>query len=175
MALNKEQRLKAYRDMVRIRKFETKLPELIAEGHAWGEAHQYIGEEAVAVGVSAALTKQDSMTSTHRGHGHLIAKGGEIKYMLAELGGKATGYCKGKGGSMHITSREVGIYGTNGMVGQGVPIGVGVAYANKMMKDGTVTVTYFGDGAANEGAVHESMNIASAMKLPVIFVCENKG
>lgn len=173
MPLTKEQKLKAYYDMVMIRQFETKLPQIIIEGDAWGEAHQYIGEEAVAVGVSAALTQKDSLTSTHRGHGHLIAKGGDVKYMLAELGGKATGYCKGKGGSMHITSLDVGIYGTNGMVGQGVCIALGVAYANKTLKDGTVTVAYFGDGAANEGSIHESMNLASILKLPIIFVCEN--
>lgn len=173
MALNREQKLKAYRDMLLIRQFETKLPQLIAEGYAWGEAHQYIGQEAVAVGVSSALTKEDSVTSTHRGHGHLIAKGGEVKYMFAELAGKATGYCKGKGGSMHITSLEHGIYGANGMVGQGVAIALGVAFANKYKEDHTVTVAYFGDGAANEGVIHECMNMASILKLPIIFLCEN--
>ncbi len=173
MALNREQKLKAYKDMLLIRQFESRLPQLIAEGHAWGEAHQYIGQEAVAVGVSSALTKEDSVTSTHRGHGHLIAKGGEVKYMFAELAGKTTGYCKGKGGSMHITSLEHGIYGANGMVGQGVCIALGVAFANKYKDDHTVTVAYFGDGAANEGTIHECMNLASILKLPIIFLCEN--
>ncbi len=173
MALNAEQKRKAYRDMLLIRKFESVLPSLVSEGIIFGEAHQYIGEEAVAVGVSAALRTEDSVTSTHRGHGHLIAKGGEVKYMFAELAGKASGYCKGKGGSMHITSLEKGIYGANGMVGQGTAIALGVAFANKYKNDHTVTVAYFGDGAANEGIVHECMNLASILKLPIIFLCEN--
>lgn len=173
MALNREQKLKAYKDMLTIREFETVLPQLIAEGVIFGEAHQYIGQEAVAVGVSSALTKEDSMTSTHRGHGHLIAKGGDVKYMFAELAGKEAGYCKGKGGSMHITSLDLGIYGTNGMVGQGVCIALGVAFASKYKNEHTVTVAYFGDGAANEGSVHECMNLASILKLPIIFLCEN--
>lgn len=173
MVLTKERKLKMYKDMCLIRLFELKAPQLFAEGLVTGEAHQYIGQEAVAVGISSALTKADSITSTHRGHGHLIAKGGDVRYMFAEIGGRATGYCHGKGGSMHITSREIGIYGANGMVGQGTGIAIGVAFANKYLKDGTVTVSYFGEGASNQGVVHESMNIASVHKLPVIFVCEN--
>jgi TPP-dependent pyruvate/acetoin dehydrogenase alpha subunit len=173
MSMTTEQKRKAYETMYKIRQFDLTCPKLFAEGLVAGEAHQYIGEEAVAAGVSAALTKEDSVTSTHRGHGHLIAKGGDVKYMFAELGGKATGYCHGKGGSMHITSREVGIYGANGMVGQGVGIALGVAFADKYLKDGTVTAAYFGDGASNEGLVHECMNLASILKLPMLFICEN--
>lgn len=173
MVMQKDQKLKAYKDMLLIREFETKAPVILSEGYMFGEPHQYIGEEAVAVGISSVLNKEDSITSTHRGHGHLIAKGGDVKYMFAELGGRTTGYCKGKGGSMHITSVDLGIYGANGMVGQGPCIAVGVAYAAKLAKDGSVVVTYFGDGASSEGSIHEAMNMASILQLPLIFVCEN--
>lgn len=175
MALNKEQKLAAYKSMLRIREFEDALPRMQEEGIYQSEPHQYIGEEAVAVGVSSVLTITDTFTSTHRGHGHLLAKGGEMKYMYAELCGKATGYCKGKGGTMHVTSKELGSFGANGMVGQGVCMALGAAFANKYEKTTDIAVAYFGDGAANEGTIHESMNLASVLKLPVLFVCENNG
>jgi TPP-dependent pyruvate/acetoin dehydrogenase alpha subunit len=173
MTLSKEEKMKMLHDMLLIRRFDERGAELVESGELYGEVHQYIGQEAVAVGVSSVLDKDDGITSNHRGHGHLIAKGGDINKMMAELGGKVTGYCKGKGGSMHITSLDMGIYGTNGMVGQGVPIALGSAFANKYKKNGLVTAAYFGDGASNEGAVLESMNMAALWKLPMIFVCEN--
>ena len=139
-----------------------------------GEVHQYVGEEAVAVGVCSALRLDDVITSTHRGHGHIIAKGGDLRRMMAELGGKRDGYCRGKGGSMHITAVELGIYGANGIVGGGVPHAVGSGCSRpSYLGQGTVAVAFFGDGASNQGVVHEAMNLASIYDLPVIFVCEN--
>jgi pyruvate dehydrogenase E1 component alpha subunit len=132
-----------------------------------------IGEEASPTGVCAALTDQDYITSTHRGHGHLLAKGGKPKPMMAEIFGKSTGYCKGKGGSMHIADFSIGILGANGIVGAGLPIATGAGLSAKMRKSGQVAVCFFGDGASNEGTFHESLNIASSWKLPVVFVCEN--
>ena len=173
MTLSKEQRMKMLKDMLMIREFDERAVSLVNEGEVTGEVHQYIGQEAVAAGVCSALKKEDVITSTHRGHGHLLAKGGDVNKMMAELGGRRTGYCKGKGGSMHITSLELGIYGTNGMVGQGVPIGVGAAFASKYENKDHVAVTFFGDGASNEGSVHEAMNMAAIWNLPAIFVCEN--
>ncbi|MBM4763848.1 thiamine pyrophosphate-dependent dehydrogenase E1 component subunit alpha [Bacillus sp. B15-48] len=173
MALSKEEKMRLLHDMLLIRRFDERGAELVNQGELYGEVHQYIGEEAVAVGISSVLKQEDGITSNHRGHGHVIAKGGDINKMMAELGGKVTGYCKGKGGSMHITSLDLGIYGTNGMVGQGVPIALGAAFANHYKKNDQVIVTYFGDGASNEGAVFESMNMAALWKLPLIFVCEN--
>ena len=161
MALNREQKLKAYKDMLLIRQFESRLPQLIAEGHAWGEAHQYIGQEAVAVGVSSALTKEDSVTSTHRGHGHLIAKGGEVKYMFAELAGKATGYCGGRASHMLIACKEKGVLGGCGIVCGGLGIGVGYGLSFKMDHSDRVCLSFLGDGATNEGMFHEAMNMAA--------------
>lgn len=162
-----------YRKMLTIRRFEERVSILYREGEIPGFVHLYIGEEAIAVGVCSQLNKDDFITSTHRGHGHLIAKGGDLKLMMAELYGKGTGYCKGKGGSMHIADMELGILGANGIVGGGLPIAVGAGYSARLRKTSQVSVAFFGDGASNEGIFHESLNMASAWDLPVIFVCEN--
>ncbi|WP_353987373.1 thiamine pyrophosphate-dependent dehydrogenase E1 component subunit alpha [Ruicaihuangia caeni] len=163
------------RQMVRIRRFEEKLAVLFKRGRLPGFVHLYLGEEAVAVGVCAALREDDRITSTHRGHGHLIAKGAEVDRMMAELFGRVDGYCRGKGGSMHIVSFELGIMGTNGIVGGGIPIGTGSALGDQHLGRDSVTVVFFGDGASNQGVFFESMNLAAIWKLPVIFVCENNG
>ena len=162
-----------HRRMVRIRLFEEAAGRLAEQGKLPGFLHLYVGEEAVASGVCANLTDQDSITSTHRGHGHLVAKGGIFRPMMAELMGKATGYCNGKGGSMHISSLEVGMLGANGIVGAGSPIAVGAAFAHKYRDNGNVAVAFFGDGATNIGAFHEAANMACALKLPIVFACEN--
>ncbi|MBP2666567.1 MAG: Pyruvate dehydrogenase (acetyl-transferring) [Firmicutes bacterium] len=141
-------------------------------GELPGFVHLYIGEEAIATGLLSELKQDDYITSTHRGHGHCIAKGAKIKPMMAEIFGKSTGYCKGKGGSMHIADFSVGMLGANGVVGGGINLAVGAALASKMKKSGQVAVTFFGDGGANRGTVHEGMNMAAIWKLPVIFVCE---
>jgi len=171
--VSKDKLLKMYRTMQTIRQFEERLRDLFKEGKVPGFVHVSIGEEASATGVCAALTDQDYITSTHRGHGHLLAKGGRLKPMMAELFGKKTGYCKGKGGSMHIADFSIGILGANGIVGAGLPIATGAALSAKMRKSGQVAVCFFGDGASNEGTFHESLNIASSWKLPVVYVCEN--
>lgn len=163
------------RQMIRIRRFEEKLAALFKRGTLPGFVHLYLGEEAVAVGVCAALRADDRITSTHRGHGHLIAKGATVDKMMAELFGRIDGYCRGKGGSMHIVSFELGIMGTNGIVGGGIPIGTGSAWGDQHLGRDTVTVVFFGDGASNQGVFFESMNLAAIWKLPVIFVCENNG
>jgi pyruvate dehydrogenase E1 component alpha subunit len=165
--------IELYRGMVRIRRFEEKVSELFSKGLIPGFVHLYIGEEAVAVGVCANLTKNDYITSTHRGHGHCIAKGADLRRMMAELFGKKTGYCKGKGGSMHIADYSSGILGANAIVGANIPIAAGAAFAAKSKGTNHVAVAFFGDGASNTGAFHEGINIAAAWKLPVIFVCEN--
>jgi pyruvate dehydrogenase E1 component alpha subunit len=159
--------------MVSIRLFEEKVGELFLAGELPGFVHLYVGEEAIAVGVCANLNNQDYITSTHRGHGHCIAKGAKVKPMMAEIYGKVTGYCKGKGGSMHIADFAVGMLGANGVVGGGINLAVGAALASKMKKSGQVAVTFFGDGASNRGTVHEGMNMAAIWKLPVIFVNEH--
>ena len=164
-----------HRRMVRIRVFETEAGRMAEAGKIPGALHLYVGEEAVAAGVMTHLSDADWITSTHRGHGHLIAKGGAFDRMFAELFGRATGYCRGKGGSMHISNMELGMLGANGIVGAGPPIAVGAAFANKYRKTDRVAVTFFGDGASNEGAFHEAANMAALYKLPVIFVCENNG
>ncbi len=171
--LEKEKFLEMYEKMVRIRKFELKVEELHLEGKLPGLKHLYVGEEAVAVGVISALKENDYIASTHRGHGHCIAKGSDIKKMMAELYGKKTGYCKGKGGSMHISDINLGILGANGIVGANIPIAGGAALSIKLKGSGEVAVSFFGDGGANQGIFHEGINLASAWKLPVIFVCEN--
>lgn len=162
-----------YQTMLTIRHFENKAVELFAAGKLPGFVHLYIGEEAVATGVCATLTEHDYITSTHRGHGHLIAKGGKVDLMMAELFAKATGYCKGKGGSMHIADVDLGILGANGIVGAGQPISVGAAFACKYKQTGNVAVCFFGDAASNRGTFHEALNLAAVWKLPVIFICEN--
>jgi pyruvate dehydrogenase E1 component alpha subunit len=164
-----------HRRMVRIRHFEERAGKLMEDGKIPGALHLYVGQEAVASGVMVHLSNDDWITSTHRGHGHLIAKGGEFGPMFAELYGKATGYCKGKGGSMHISNMALGMLGANGIVGGGPPIAVGAGFSNKFRKTDRVAVTFFGDGASNEGSFHEAANMAGLYQLPVIFVCENNG
>ncbi|SDF45394.1 thiamine pyrophosphate-dependent dehydrogenase E1 component subunit alpha [Sporolituus thermophilus] len=162
-----------YRRMMTIRLFEEKVGELFLAGELPGFVHLYVGEEAIAVGVCANLTDADYITSTHRGHGHCIAKGAKIRPMMAEIYGKKTGYCKGKGGSMHIADFSIGMLGANGVVGGGYTLAVGAALAAKMKKSGQVAVCFFGDGASNRGTFHEALNMAAVWKLPVVFVCEN--
>lgn len=173
MVPGKDMLIWMYEKMLLIRYFEEKVVELFAAGKIPGFVHSYIWEEAVAVGTCANLRKDDFITSTHRGHGHLLAKGGDPRRMMAELFGKKTGYCKGKGGSMHIASIEVGILGANGIVGGGIPMAGGAAYALSKQGKDSVVVCFFGDGASNQGTFHEALNLASIWKLPVIYVCEN--
>ncbi len=167
--------LDMHKRMVRIRLFEEAAGKLMEDGKVPGALHLYVGQEAVAAGVMVHLTNKDQITSTHRGHGHLIAKGGEFNKMYAELYGKSTGYCKGKGGSMHICDMDLGMLGANGIVGGGPPIAMGAAFSNKFRKTKDVSATFFGDGASNEGAFHEAANMAALFKLPIVFVCENNG
>lgn len=171
--MDEKMMVEVYRKMLRIRRFEEKVSELFSDGRIPGFVHLYIGEEAVAVGACAALRKDDYITSTHRGHGHCIAKGGSLKYMMAELFGKETGYCKGKGGSMHIADIELGILGANGIVAAGIPIAVGAALSAKMRNTDQIAIAFFGDGASNRSTFHEAVNLAAVWDLPVIFLCEN--
>ncbi len=173
MEYSKEFLQKLYGTMVRIRTFEKKAEELFLQGKLPGFIHLYIGEEAIATGVMANLKKEDYITSTHRGHGHMIAKGADIKKMMAELYGKETGYCRGKGGSMHIADLSIGVLGANGEVAGGLPIAAGAGMAIKLKKSNQVVVAFFGDGASNRGAFHEALNWCSVYKLPVIFLNEN--
>ena len=161
--------------MSRIRKFEEAVEDLFGRGMMHGTMHLSIGQEASPVGVCLALNLEDQITSTHRGHGHCIAKGADPVRMVAELLGKENGYCGGRGGSMHIADVETGNLGANGIVGGGIPIAVGAALSSQLMKKGTVVISFFGDGAMNEGAFHEAANLASIWKLPVVFICENNG
>jgi acetoin:2,6-dichlorophenolindophenol oxidoreductase subunit alpha len=163
----------AYRQMRLIRRFEERVIQLVNANEIAGTTHEYIGEEAIAVGVCSLLNPTDIIASTHRGHGHIIAKGGDVKRMMAELFGRATGYNRGKGGSMHIADLALGIYGANGIVAAGVPIAAGAAWAAKLRKTGQIAVAFFGDGGANQGVLHETMNLAGIWQLPLIFVCEN--
>lgn len=163
------------RKMYLIRRFEEGAEDSYMRGLVHGTMHLSIGQEASAVGICMPLTDADQITSTHRGHGHCIAKGADVKRMFAEFFGKTTGYCKGRGGSMHIADVTKGNLGANGIVAGGIPIAVGAALSAKKMKTGKVVVSFFGDGANNEGAFHESLNMASIWKLPVVFVCENNG
>jgi TPP-dependent pyruvate/acetoin dehydrogenase alpha subunit len=174
-ALGRQRLLSMYEQMRTIRVFEDTLHELFATGEIPGFVHLYAGEEAVAVGIMAAMRSDDYVTSTHRGHGHCLAKGVELKPMLAEIYGRVTGICKGKGGSMHIADVSRGMLGANGIVGAGPPIAVGAALASKLRKTGQVCVSFFGDGASNQGTLHEAMNLAAIWALPCIFVCENNG
>jgi len=161
------------RQMMRIRAFELTMEKLFLAGKLPGFLHVYIGEEAVAVGVCSCLTDKDYITSTHRGHGHAIAKGASTDRMAAELYGKSTGYCKGKGGSMHVASFEIGMLGANGIVGGGFGIVVGAGIAARNNKQNQIAVCFFGDGASNKGEFHEAVNMASILKLPIVFLCEN--
>lgn len=172
-SLGRDEQLNLLRTMVRIRAFETRVEELFLNRKIPGFVHLYIGEEAVASGVMASLRKSDWITSTHRGHGHTLAKGASTDRMMAELYGKKTGYCKGKGGSMHIADFSVGMLGANGVVGGGYNIAVGAGISATMRKTDEVAVCFFGDGASNRGTFHEALNLASVWKLPVLFVNEN--
>jgi pyruvate dehydrogenase E1 component alpha subunit len=171
--LTVEEQLGMYRTMVKIRKFDTAVKDLWKKNIIYGIAHSYVGAEAVAVGACAALRESDRITSTHRGHGHVIAKGGDMKLMMAELMGKATGYCGGKGGSMHIAAVNKGMLGATGIVGSGMPIAVGSGLSAQVLNTGDVTLCFHGDGATNQGVWHESVNLCAAWRLPVVFVCEN--
>ena len=173
MAISKEQMKDMYVKMRRIRDFESTAAKLFAEGKIPGFVHLYLGEEAIAPAVCECLRDDDFITSTHRGHGHIIAKGGDLNLMMAELFGRETGYCKGKGGSMHIADRDKGILGANGIVGAGHCIACGAGLSAKIRGTDQVCVCFFGDGSTNQGTFHESLNMASIWKLPVIFVCEN--
>ncbi len=161
------------RRMLRIRYFEEEVIRLVQGGEVVGAAHCYIGEEAVAVGACAALRADDYITGNHRSHGHPIAKGGDVRRAMGELLGKRTGYCKGKGGSMHLADFSIGILGESGILGSALPVAVGAALGSRMQGHDRVVVAFFGDGASNEGSCHETMNLAAVWKLPVIFVCEN--
>jgi pyruvate dehydrogenase E1 component alpha subunit len=167
--------LEMYERMIQIRVFEDLAGKNFAAGLVPGFVHLYAGEEAVAVGICSQLTNRDYITSTHRGHGHCIAKGVDIDGMVAELMGKSTGICKGKGGSMHIADVEKGMLGANGIVGGGIPLACGAALTAKSLGTGGVAVCFFGDGASNQGTFHEGLNLASIWNLPVVFVCENNG
>ena len=171
--LDKPLLLDLYRKMVTVRNFEETAADLFMKGQLPGFLHLYVGEEAVAAGVMAHLTAQDMITSTHRGHGHAVAKGARLDMMFAELFAKKTGYCHGKGGSMHIADLDLGILGANGIVGGGVPIATGAGLALKMKGSDRVTVCFFGDGASNTGAFYEGVNLAAVWELPVVFICEN--
>jgi pyruvate dehydrogenase E1 component alpha subunit len=175
MQLDRAALLSAYRSMRMIRAFETKLAELVTAGKMGGFMHLYAGEEAVAVGVCQQLRETDFVASTHRGHGHCIAKGVDVRGMMAELFGRATGCCKGKGGSMHIADIDKGMLGANGIVGGGIPLTTGAALSAKLRRTGGVAVAFFGDGATNQGAFHESLNMAANWKLPAVYVVENNG
>jgi acetoin:2,6-dichlorophenolindophenol oxidoreductase subunit alpha len=166
-------KLKMFKDMLKIRYFEEKVRELDMKGKLPGFFHLYVGEEAVAVGACTAINSDDYITSTHRGHGHLIAKGGDPGKAMAELYAKETGYNKGRGGSMHIAAPSLGMLGANGIVGAGIPIATGAALSSKYQKNGKVAVCFFGDAGSSQGTFHEALNIAAAFNLPVIYVCEN--
>jgi pyruvate dehydrogenase E1 component alpha subunit len=175
MELSRDRLLETYRTMRTIRSFEQTLNELSQAGRVPGFLHLYAGEEAIAAGVCSALGDSDYVTSTHRGHGHSIAKGVDLNAMMAEIFGKSAGVCRGKGGSMHIADVGKGMLGANGIVGAGIPLAIGAALSAKVRKTGGVAIAFFGDGATNQGAFHESLNIASILKLPAIFVIENNG
>lgn len=171
--ISKKESFKLLLIMLKIRAFEEKLRELFKNGLAEGAAHVSVGQEAVAAGVCIHLDKTDYVTSNHRGHGHCIAKGASLQKMTAEVMTRKDGISKGRGASMHMYDAEMGILGTNGIVGGGIPIAVGAAFANKYKNKDSVVVCFFGDGASNNGVFHESLNMASIWKLPVIFICEN--
>ena len=173
MEENKDLLMLMMRRMMTIRRFEETVMGLVQQAEMVGMAHCYIGEEAVAVGACAALRDDDYITGNHRSHGHPIAKGGDVRKAMAELLGKSTGYCKGKGGSMHLADFSIGILGESGIVASSLPVAVGAALGSKMQGNDRVVVSFFGDGASNQGACHEAMNLASIWKLPVMFICEN--
>ena len=171
--LEKPMLVEMLRRMVRIRYFEEAVIRLVEGAEIVGAAHSYIGEEAVAVGACMALRDDDWMTGNHRSHGHPIAKGGDVRTAMAELLGKSTGICKGKGGSMHLADFSIGILGESGILGSSIPVAVGAALGSRLQGNDRVAVCFFGDGASNEGSFHESINLAAVWNLPVIFLCEN--
>lgn len=171
--LNLEVKINMYRQMLLIRNFEYEVRKLLEQARIKGTAHLYIGQEAIAVGACSALRENDYITSTHRGHGHCIAKGARVDKMMAELFGKSTGYCHGKGGSMHIADIDTYNLGANGIVGGGIPIATGAGLSIKMRETDQVVTCFFGDAATNQGSFHESVNLASVWDLPVIYLCEN--
>jgi acetoin:2,6-dichlorophenolindophenol oxidoreductase subunit alpha len=173
MGLEKNPLIELYTKMLTIRRFEERVVNEFRSGHIRGFIHSYIGEEAIAAGVCAHLKDNDRIVSHHRGHGHCIAKGADMKRMMAEIYGKKTGYCKGKGGSMHIADFKIGMLGADGIVAAGLPIAAGAATAAQLENNGSVAAVFFGDGACQEGEFHESLNLASIWKLPLLFVCEN--
>ena len=173
MAISNEQMKDMYVKMRRIRDFESTAAKLFAEGKIPGFVHLYLGEEAVATGACATLRDDDYIGSTHRGHGHLVARGADLNRMMAEILGKETGYSKGKGGSMHIMAMDKGILGANGIVGGEIPIATGAAYSAKYRGTDQVTLAFFGDSASNEGTFHESINMAAAWNLPCVYIIEN--
>jgi TPP-dependent pyruvate/acetoin dehydrogenase alpha subunit len=168
-------KLSMFSTMVKIRRVEERLLDLFAQGKIPGFIHVSIGQEAVPVGVCSALRPDDAISNTHRGHGQAIAKGADLKRFMAEIYGRIDGYCKGRAGSMHMASKELGIIGSNGVVGGGIPISLGTAFASMYRGNDCVTVCFLGDGATNEGTFHESLNLAALRNLPVVFCCENKG
>ena len=170
---DKELLIKLYTTMLKIRLFEEKMIEVFRKGELPGWLHTYIGQEAVATGVCLNLKSTDYITSTHRGHGHFIAKGGDLRKIAAELYAKTTGCCKGRGGSMHIADMDIGVLSANGIVGGGIPIATGAAFGCDYLKNKRIVVSFFGDGASDNGAFHESLNIASIWNLPIIYLCEN--
>jgi len=173
MPVEKEKLIDMYRTMARIRVFEERVSKEFAAGNIPGFVHLYIGEEAIATGACANLGPDDYITSTHRGHGHLLAKGGRTDLMMAELYGRKTGYCKGKGGSMHIADADIGILGANGIVGGGITIAGGAALSAQMRGTDQVVICFLGDGASNRGTFHEGVNLAACWNLPVVYVIEN--
>jgi TPP-dependent pyruvate/acetoin dehydrogenase alpha subunit len=175
LGLPVETLLALYRDMWRIRRFEETALYHSTQGSVYGALHLYIGEEATAVGICSTLRRDDYVASTHRGHGHCIAKGARMDRMMAELFGRSTGYCKGKGGSMHIADFSCGMLGANGIVGAGLGLAAGAALSAQTRKSGQVGVAFFGDGGATRGTFHEVINLSALWKLPVLFVCENNG
>lgn len=168
-----EKLIHLYKEMWLIRYFDEKVDQFFAKGMIHGTTHLCVGQEASSAGAIAALKDIDKITSTHRGHGHCISKGADVNRMMAELFGRETGYCKGKGGSMHIADLEKGNLGANGIVGGGIPLAVGAALTSKMKGEGYVVLCFFGDGASNEGSFHEAVNLAAIWSLPVVFICEN--
>jgi TPP-dependent pyruvate/acetoin dehydrogenase alpha subunit len=173
MTISSTGQLARYRTTALIRAFETRVAELYRDGEIPGFVHTSLGQEAVAAGVCSALEREDYLTTTHRGHGHVLAKGADVDRMMAELFAKSTGLCGGKGGSMHVADPTVGILGANAIVGAGIPLAVGAALSSKLLRQGRVAVSFFGEGAVNQGAFHEAVNLAAIWDLPVVFVCEN--
>ena len=171
--MKKDDLLRMYSQMLRIRRVEERLLEIFAQGKIPGFIHVSIGQEAVPVGVCSILRPDDYISNTHRGHGQALAKGADLKKFMAELFGRRDGYCKGKAGSMHVACKELGIIGSNGVVGGGIPISLGTAFASQYLGNDRVTVCFFGDGATNEGTFHESLNLAAVWNLPIVFCCEN--